>query len=84
MRTVGVAKAELGRRLDRAPSWVSRRLALVEALPEAAQESVRVGKVSVQVATKILVPLARANVDDCEVQTRPTSAVERGMVAGLV
>lgn len=62
----GLAQAELARRLDRTPSWVSRRLALVEALPEVVQESVRAGKVSVQVATKILVPLARAKVDDCE------------------
>jgi hypothetical protein len=62
----GLAQAELARRLDRTPSWVSRRLALVGALPEAVQESVRAGKVSVQVATKILVPLARANADDCE------------------
>ena len=62
----GLAQAELARRLDRAPSWVSRRLALVEALPDSVQESVRTGQVSVQVATKLLVPLARANADDCE------------------
>jgi ParB family chromosome partitioning protein len=62
----GVAQAELARRLDRTPSWVSRRLALVKALPEAVQESVRAATISVQVATKILVPLARANADACE------------------
>ncbi len=62
----GLAQAELARRLARTQSWVSRRLALVEALPETVQESVRVGKVSVQVATKILVPMARANADACE------------------
>jgi ParB family chromosome partitioning protein len=62
----GLAQAELARRLDRTPSWVSRRLALVGALPEAVQESVRAAEVSVQVATKILVPLARANADACE------------------
>jgi ParB family chromosome partitioning protein len=62
----GIAQAELARRLDRTPSWVSRRLALVKALPEAVQESVRAAEVSVQVATKILVPLARANADACE------------------
>lgn len=62
----GLAQAELARRLDRTQSWVSRRLALVEALPEAVQESVRAGKVSVQVATKILVPMARANAEACE------------------
>lgn len=62
----GLAQTELARRLDRTPSWVSRRLALVEALPESVQESVRAGRVGVQVATKLLVPLARANADDCE------------------
>jgi ParB family transcriptional regulator, chromosome partitioning protein len=62
----GLARAELARRLDRTPSWVSRRLALVNTLPEVAQDAVRAGEVSVQAATKILVPLARANIADCE------------------
>jgi ParB-like chromosome segregation protein Spo0J len=62
----GFAQAELARRLDRTRSWVSRRLALVNALPELVQDAVRLGKVSVQVATKLLVPLARANADQCE------------------
>jgi len=34
---------ELARRFDRGVSWVSRRLALVEVLPEAIQQQVRVG-----------------------------------------
>src|SRR5680860_571680 len=42
-----VAQAELARRLDRTPSWVSRRLALVNTLPDVVQEAVRTGKVSV-------------------------------------
>jgi len=62
----GLAQSELARRLDRSPSWVSRRLALVTTLPETVQDAVRVGKLGVQAATKILVPLARANVTDCE------------------
>lgn len=62
----GLAQAELARRLDRTPSWVSRRLALVSALPSTVQESVRASRLSVQVATKVLVPLARANADACE------------------
>jgi ParB family transcriptional regulator, chromosome partitioning protein len=36
---------ELARRFDRSVSWVSRRLALVEVLPEAIQQQVREGKV---------------------------------------
>jgi ParB family chromosome partitioning protein len=62
----GLAQNELARRLDRSPSWVSRRLAVVSMLPESVQDVVRAGKVSVQAATKILVPLARANSVDCE------------------
>ena len=62
----GVVQAELARRLDRSASWVSRRLALVRSLPEVVQEAVRVGKLSVQAATRVMVPLARANVVQCE------------------
>ena len=50
---------ELARRFDRSVSWVSRRLALVEVLPEAIQQQVREGKISAQVALKFLVPVAR-------------------------
>lgn len=57
---------ELARRFDRSPSWVSRRLALVEVLPEAIQQQVREGKVPAQVAMKFLVPVARQNLDDCQ------------------
>ena len=50
---------ELARRFDRSASWVSRRLALVELLPEAIQQQVREGKIAAQVAMKYLVPVAR-------------------------
>lgn len=56
---------ELARRFDRSVSWVSRRLALVELLPEAIQQQVREGKLSAQVAMKYLAPVARVNADDC-------------------
>ena len=56
---------ELARRFDRSTSWVSRRLALVELLPEAIQQQVREGKLGAQVAMKYLVPVARVDVDDC-------------------
>jgi len=45
---------------------VSRRLALVELLPEAIQQQVREGKIATQIAMKCLVPMARVNVDHCE------------------
>ena len=43
---------ELARRFDRSVSWVSRRLGLVEVLPEAIQQQVREGKIPAQVALK--------------------------------
>jgi len=56
---------ELARRFDRSTSWVSRRLALVELLPEAIQQQVREGKLGAQVAMKYLAPVARIDADDC-------------------
>jgi ParB/RepB/Spo0J family partition protein len=61
----GYGLDELARRFDRSVSWVSRRLALVELLPEAIQQQVREGELSAQVAMKCLVPVARVNADDC-------------------
>ena len=57
---------ELARRFDRSVSWVSRRLALVELLPEAVQQLVREGKVAAQVAMKYLLPVARISLEDCQ------------------
>jgi ParB family transcriptional regulator, chromosome partitioning protein len=57
---------ELARRFDRSVSWVSRRLALVEVLPEAIQQQVREGKIPAQVALKFLVPVARQSLADCQ------------------
>ena len=61
----GYGLDELARRFDRSVSWVSRRLALVESLPEAIQQQVRDGKLTAHVAMKYLVPVARINADDC-------------------
>ncbi len=44
----GYSLEELARRFDRSVSWVSRRLALVELLPEAIQQQVREGKIAAQ------------------------------------
>jgi ParB family chromosome partitioning protein len=61
----GYGLDELARRFDRSTSWVSRRLALVEMLPEAIQQQVREGKLAAQVAMKYLVPVARVSAEDC-------------------
>lgn len=57
---------ELGKRLSRSRSWVSRRLALVCLLPECAQHAVREGVVPAQAAMKYLVPLSRDKRAACE------------------
>jgi ParB family transcriptional regulator, chromosome partitioning protein len=56
---------ELARRLGHSVSWVSRRLALLQDLPEAIQERVRRGEIGAHGAAKYLVPLARANRQVC-------------------
>jgi len=61
----GLSTGELARRFDKSMSWVSRRLALVVELPEAVQELVRNGELAAHAAMKHLVPLARANTEEC-------------------
>jgi len=65
-RRFGYGLDELARRFDRSVSWVSRRLALVEVLPETIQQQVRDGQVPAQVALKYLVPVARQSLEDCQ------------------
>jgi len=62
----GYSLEELARRFDRSVTWVSRRLALVELLPEAIPQQVREGKIAAQVAMKFLVPVARQSLEDCQ------------------
>src|SRR5450631_767544 len=62
----GYSLDQLARRFDRSVSWVSRRLALVELLPEAIQRQVREGQIAAQVAMKFLVPIARVDAEQCE------------------
>ena len=61
----GYSLEELARRFDRSVSWVSRRLALVELLPEAIQQQVREGAIAAQLAMKYLAPVARVSLEDC-------------------
>lgn len=62
----GYSLDELARRFDRSVSWVSRRLALVELLPDSVQQKIRDGEITPHVAMKFLVPVARANIEHCE------------------
>jgi ParB family chromosome partitioning protein len=63
-QSFGYGLEELARRFDRSVSWVSRRLALVELLPESIQQQVREGKLGAQLAMKYLVPVARVSLED--------------------
>ncbi len=61
----GFSREELARRFGHSVSWVSRRLALVQELPDVIQERVRRGEIVAHGAAKYLVPLARANRQVC-------------------
>ena len=62
----GYGLEELARQFDRSVSWVSRRLALVELLPESVQQQVRHGQITAHIAMKFLVPAARLSLEDCQ------------------
>jgi len=66
VRGAGLSLGEVGRRLERSKAWVSGRLGLIEALPERVLEGVQSGKIGAYVATRYLLPFARANAGDCE------------------
>lgn len=57
----GLSLEELGRRLCRTKSWVSRRLGLRKVLTAEVQAKVAAGQIPAQAAMKYLLPLARAN-----------------------
>jgi ParB family chromosome partitioning protein len=66
VRGDGLSLAEVGRRLERSKGWVSGRLGLIEGLPEQVLDGVLSGKIGAYVATRYLLPFARANASDCE------------------
>jgi hypothetical protein len=68
----GLSLEELGRRLCRTKSWVSRRLGLRKVLTAEVQAKVATGQIPAQAAMKYLLPLARANAEHA-----------RKLVAGL-
>jgi hypothetical protein len=61
----GESITSLARRLHRPKSWVSQRLGLARALPEAVQNAVRDCRIAPQAAMKYLLPMARVNPDGC-------------------
>ncbi len=61
----GLDREAVSTSLQRSASWVSRRLALVETLPSSVQKAVQRGSLGAHGAARYLVPLARANSEDC-------------------
>ena len=61
----GKSQVEVAIALAKSTAWVSRRLALVRALPEVAQDAVRDARIGANAAEKYLVPLSRGNVTHC-------------------
>jgi len=59
----GLSDCQIARFMDHNQSWVSRRLSLLDALPEEILERVRKGKISTWSAVRVLVPMARAMPD---------------------
>jgi len=62
----GLSQQAIATALGKDKSWVSRRLALVSALPESFQDAVRSGEITSWAANRVLLPLARANEADAE------------------
>jgi len=62
---LGCSIEQLARRFDRSTTWVARRLALVELLPEAVQQLVREGRIPAQIAMRYLAPVARIDPEHC-------------------
>lgn len=57
----GLSQSSLAEKIGRDKSWVSRRLSLLEQMPESIQKAITSGKLSLWSATRIIAPLARAN-----------------------
>jgi len=60
---LGCSLREIARGIGYDPSWVARRLSLIQGLSEEIVRSIAGGALSTYAATRVLVPLARANTD---------------------
>jgi len=61
--SMGLSQAKIAALLGKQKSWVSRRLSLLEVLSDDLLKAVFSAKISTWAACRVLVPLARANVD---------------------
>jgi ParB family transcriptional regulator, chromosome partitioning protein len=58
-----MSRARVAHQLGKTPSWVTRRLDLLHALPLEVLTEVKAGRLSSWAASRVLAPLARANTD---------------------
>jgi len=56
----GLSQEHLAKQMGRDQSWISRRLSLIELLPEPVLQAVKQGRLSLWSATRIFMPMARA------------------------
>lgn len=56
----GLSQSDIAKKIGRDQSWVSRRLSLLEQMPESIQQAMMAGKISLWNATRIMAPMARA------------------------
>jgi ParB/RepB/Spo0J family partition protein len=56
----GLSQSGIAKKIGRDQSWVSRRLSLLEQMPESIQQAMMSGKISLWSATRIIAPMARA------------------------
>ena len=73
-RRFSYSLSEIGQRIGRDKSYVKRRIDLLESLPEEILSRVIAGVISTWAASRVLIPLARANPADA---TRLASHLER-------
>jgi ParB-like chromosome segregation protein Spo0J len=80
-RRFGYSLSEIGRQIGRDKSFVKRRMDLLESLPEEILSRVIAGTISTWAASRVLIPLARANPSAatrlaCHLEREPMSTRE--------
>ena len=73
-RRHGLSQHQIAHLLGKGQSWVSRRLTLLDSLPEPVISCLRQGRISSWAAARVLAPMARANTD--HVQRLTDSLIE--------
>ncbi len=81
VETYGQSQQEVAHALGKSASWVCRRLALLEGLPDPVQQAVKDRLIKPWAANRVLAPLARANLDHAvslldSLKTHPMSTRE--------